>query len=528
MDKKFLRDPDGGIHILKKKAELGVLDNEEPSMNETFPKAGFTTDLKGLPRISFGTVWRFMIETVECKKQLSTAKPLVKGFNFFKSGHVLYIGSIFENGKHFIKSQVLPSMKKDKVYTCFLVLSTVGQMLRAHCKCPAGIDGRCNHVASTLFALEQHCKDRGKQSTEEEQSCTSKPCTWSVPRKRKGPVVAIKEMTFEKHDYAKEKKRRNLNKNDAPGPAIWESDKVSRVMTMMLEYQRQSGNVLSWIHILPQEIKDNEILVSPIKVHPVSRSELKEKMHKVKRKLMVDDKERDHIENITRGQSDKQMWHTHRQPRITATKCYRVAVQRDTTSPTKIIKDVLGYNKAFQSKAMKEGILMEDKIINEYIVFKKKNGAQGVSVSKCGFFVSKSHGFLGASPDGLVEDPSSNDPQGLIEVKYVQTNKGEEIEAALVNKGICKCNSGITTFNEKHKYYYQVQQQMYVTERKWTDFVVKGSNCSSLFCQRVHFSLDLWNTILPKLECFFENWIAPELVYPSIKHGNTKLDARSI
>ena len=32
-----------------------------------------------------------MIETCDAKKQLSTAKPLVKGFNFFKSGHVLSI-----------------------------------------------------------------------------------------------------------------------------------------------------------------------------------------------------------------------------------------------------------------------------------------------------------------------------------------------------------------------------------------------------------------------------------------------------
>ena len=41
-----------------------------------------------------------MIEGVESKKQLSTAKPLVKGFNFFKSGHVLYIGYLNKNPKH--------------------------------------------------------------------------------------------------------------------------------------------------------------------------------------------------------------------------------------------------------------------------------------------------------------------------------------------------------------------------------------------------------------------------------------------
>ena len=156
---KYLRDPDGGLHLLRKKVELGVLEQEEPQLAQSFPKEGYKADLKGLPNISFGTVWRFMIEGVESKKQLSTAKPLVKGFNFFKSGHVLYIGYLHENGKHYIKSQVLPSMKKDKVYTCFLVIASIGRVLNAHCKCPADIDGRCNHVASTLFALEQHFKE---------------------------------------------------------------------------------------------------------------------------------------------------------------------------------------------------------------------------------------------------------------------------------------------------------------------------------------------------------------------------------
>ena len=113
------------MHLLRKKVELGVIEQEEPQLAQSFPKEGYKADLKGLPNISFGTVWRFMIEGVESKKQLSTAKPLVKGFNFFKSGHVLYIGYLHESGKHYIKSQVLPSMKKDKVYTCFLVIHLI-------------------------------------------------------------------------------------------------------------------------------------------------------------------------------------------------------------------------------------------------------------------------------------------------------------------------------------------------------------------------------------------------------------------
>ena len=61
-------------------------------------------------------------------------------------------------------------------------------------------------MASTLFALEQHFKERQKTSAVAEDSCTSKPCKWIIPRKRKGPVTPISEISFVKHDYAKEKK----------------------------------------------------------------------------------------------------------------------------------------------------------------------------------------------------------------------------------------------------------------------------------------------------------------------------------
>ncbi|CAH3124855.1 unnamed protein product, partial [Porites lobata] len=87
----------------------------------------------------------------------------------------------------------------------------------------------------------------------------------------------------------------------------------------------------------------------------------------------------------------------------------------------------------------------------------KKDGHVGLEVQSCGFFVSKSHGFLGASPDGLM---------------------------ALVRKGICNKNGII---NKSHQYYYQIQQQAFVAERTWCDSVVRGSN-NELFQQRVPFN----------------------------------------
>lgn len=60
-------------------------------LKENFPVDSFTADLSILPVLSFRSIWRYMIEESDAKKQLSTAKPLVKRYNFFKSGYWLAV-----------------------------------------------------------------------------------------------------------------------------------------------------------------------------------------------------------------------------------------------------------------------------------------------------------------------------------------------------------------------------------------------------------------------------------------------------
>ena len=79
-----IKDPDGGIHLARVKAGLGLIEEiNAKTLKENFPLDGFTKDLSILPFISFGTIWRYMIEESDAKKQSSTAKPLVKGIQFF-------------------------------------------------------------------------------------------------------------------------------------------------------------------------------------------------------------------------------------------------------------------------------------------------------------------------------------------------------------------------------------------------------------------------------------------------------------
>ena len=172
---------------------------------------------------------------------------------------------------------------------------------------------------------------------------------------------------------------------------------------------------------------------------PLSLDEIRERCPKIKHNLFLNDDDISKVERETRGQSTNEKWFDHRFGRITASKCHRVACPHKAgTSPSKIIKEVLNYNEQVQAKAMREGIENEELIITQYKDKMQKGGHAGLEVNSCGFFVSKTPGFLGASPDGLVTDPSSENPSGLVEAKNVQVNE-DSPNGKLLMLGLSSC-----------------------------------------------------------------------------------------
>ena len=88
--------------MARKNVILGVMDEINPvNIIEIFPKGGFHEDVLNLRVVNFGTVWKYMIEASNAKRQLSAPKPLVIGFNFFKSDNVMKIRACSQGNKLF-------------------------------------------------------------------------------------------------------------------------------------------------------------------------------------------------------------------------------------------------------------------------------------------------------------------------------------------------------------------------------------------------------------------------------------------
>ena len=530
-------DPDGGVNLAKKRLEFGFAEELHPEVNENFPSTGFECGTTNLPRISYRNIWKYLIEDVELKKQLSTEKPIVKGYNFYKSGHVLQIFSKKEHNKHYVLSKVNPSMKKGKVYTVKIILCSNGDISNAFCCCPAGVDGRCNHLAATLFSLEDKTSmdsgmvaDKAISKTPENIPCTSKPCTWNVPAgKRKLVPQPIQSVKFQKHEYGKVTKHFAKEYGDvrAPHQRSTASCDLKVFYNKVKEVEEKTGKMMGLSLILPhhlpegtnnsadatepQDVLENLNpdeylwkLTSPDKSNPMSLNEISAKAERVKKRLFDSENNCETIESKTRDQHNSMLWYNVRKPRITA----KICLLKENTSPTKAISEILMYKPRVQTCHMKKGIEMEPTIIERF------SQETGNTVRKCGFFVSESHPYLGASPDGITEKAN------LIEVKYVTSKQGESMEVTLCRLGIYKKNGTNIEINNKHKYYHQIQQQLFCSNYIACHFVV--SNGIWLHSELVEFNNTFWNNVVTQLETFYFTNIFPELVYPRVLYNEPR------
>ena len=243
---------------------------------------------------------------------------------------------------------------------------------------------------------------------------------------------------------------------------------------------------------------------------------LKKSVSTFEESLNISDEKIREIELNTREQRESTLWFQARRYRITSSLFGQVLRRKEQTPPDSLVLQIL-QPKQFSTPATQWGVCNESRAREEYIQHQLTCGKDGLVVAPAGFFISKSHPFLGASPDGAVYDPSSpNQPFGFLEIKCPFKHKNVTPQEACCDPTFC-CTCSDTTqqimLKRTHPYFAQVQGQMAIGNRPWCDFVIyttKGVNV-----HQVQFDEDYWNlTLLPKLTTFYDNCVAPEIVSP--------------
>ena len=247
---QLLVDPDKGLNMRKKLTSFAAQHSESLlyRIYQSIPKPKDPLQLIQLPKITFGTIYDFLVDRkvilpevsylesiadqraekayqydfedesdLSCKENVSisteSTKTLSKAYWFFCDGHVQGIKlHPMPSLKDFIcvTAKVLPSMRKDRTYSVRIVIcESTCSVATSYYTCTAGLCGCCNHVTGTLYCLEDYI-DQGLQE-DERKGCTECLQKWNLPRKQDADARPTDEVRLEKKAYGVEK-RAKLNR----------------------------------------------------------------------------------------------------------------------------------------------------------------------------------------------------------------------------------------------------------------------------------------------------------------------------
>lgn len=215
-------------------------------------------------------------------------------------------------------------------------------------------------------------------------------------------------------------------------------------------------------------------------------------------------KKREEIERHTIDQYQNIKWFETRRKLLTASNFGKIINRRLDTGCENLVKSLL-YTAQFTAPGIEYGRE------NEPVALRELEKYLGKTIKPCGLFIDSEDFFLGATPDGLIDD------DGIVEIKCPFSAAEITPEEGILTKKITfwqiKKNATIGDYKKKHNYHFQVQGQLHITKRKYCIFCVwtkKGFRTENI----VYDELFWQQNMLPKLTKFYFDCLLPEIVDP--------------
>ena len=485
----------------------------------------------------------YFVEIIAADKQPTRDFKSLResSFQLFKGGHVqkLVVKPGYET--LIVKCSCLPEMRKDRVYNILLRLKERSAAIQfAKCDCVAGKGPKasCKHIAAVCYALEEFSR---KFISEDELSCTEELMKWNQPRKRRLEPSRISELDFtvEQHGTTKKKSTANLTGRD-PLDIIGEVSQtdieaVNEFITSLESYSNKNPQQKpAFLSVFSSTEKINTFArsSSTLAANTTTQTEAStssnnrdstaishvqsvvDKRITFKTSLNLSEQERNDLYENTKNQSENELWYRERTPRITASICGRIINRMKDIYPTSILK-CFKNTPTFTSAETLLGKEQEPFILARYLEYQRENGFPDISAQRAGFLVDKERGWLGASPDGRVDDGKHG--TGCVEIKALAGNWDSSINDILtLRKGnFCLHKDEATSelaLKTTHIYYNQCQLQLYVGRDRfnWCDFVL--STRRDIFVQRIFLNKEWVEKNIPELENFYDSFVLKKLV----------------
>ncbi|XP_047142692.2 uncharacterized protein LOC124816975 [Hydra vulgaris] len=505
-----------------------TLENKETLPDPySIDKPYWSTDLTKIPDISWGDVYNYLINsTSEYTHEKLKAFKSLEAYNFFVCGHVndIYYYEVSKDCEFcFLKSKVLPSQRQgqnQKLYSVWVVLhKKIGYILTGNCKCMAGLGSVCSHVAALLFKIEACIRTEVHKT-----AVTSKLCQWNQI-KRKAEASSLQNISFNRpklNDLPIERTLSNSNSKNYTVNA--EQSIINLGVDKVIELQKimPKAAYFNYVNVLElsydtegtltsDENDENpcpEPLTSLFDYEAINldSATLKDicNLKYEEYKSTYTSKSFNFLSENTKLQSLSSAWNIHRAGRITASNFYEVMHFKYKNSSNSLLNKLMCYTKAPNTPSLTYGREMECKAREHYqtIMKEKHNDFQ---VTATGLHILYNKPYLGASPDSIVSCSCHSD--GLLEIKCPFNYRNGLVNWEMDNN--FPIDSSVT-MKKNHKYYAQVQGQLYVLNKEYCDFFVWAPNHYLLI--RVTKDLEFIDEMMSLLWKYFIECLLPEVV----------------
>ena len=442
----------------------------------------------------------------------------------------------------FLRADCLPEMRKDRIYNINMKLDKkTFDICGATCGCPAGKGPKasCKHIAATCHALQEFSKIK---RVPDYQTCTERLQTWNQPRPRKLDPIPVDNLRMRKQELMPPKTwssqlTREASVFDPRPPSLRLPDPRASerlrcgLMTLnqpcaFLHILVPDAQVINHDHCysLDPSLVEVEKLITPVQTTSddaeyVARILDDSTIVAFKERLRVSSGLRHQIEQSTRQQSSSMEWFSARAYRITSSICGQILMQKKRSVP--LLTQIL-YRKPFFDPLpppIAWGRQNESTALRKYEEFMNKNGHGGLTTEKCGFIIHPTSGWLGASPDAKVFDPSCKEV-GIAEFKCPYTKRDMSPLEACADADFCgELVNSHFQLKRKHKYFHQVQLQLYVSRdmHSFCDFCVYTP--VDVVVERIYPCKEWEETYIPQLEEYYDKYMLPEIINPLHKPG---------
>ena len=198
------------------------------------------------------------------------------------------------------------------------------------------------------------------------------------------------------------------------------------------------------------------------------------------------------LEKSTCGQSSSVLWFDHRKGCITSSVVGSVARFQFKVYPLSRVKSILQYSQLSSTvPALEWGRLNEENARQQYYALASSQHIN-FQLQLSGLHIDTQYPYLGATPDGIVSCDCCG--TGLLEIKCPFTYKHSVLSDIDDEKFyLQKTGNGEFMLSKTHQYYFQVQAQLSICDKPYSDFVC-WTTCS-IHMERIHADSEFMESI---------------------------------